>query len=402
MVSIYLLLRRHYDVSAVTIGLAVGFKQTALFALPIMALIAWRSGSNRMVGLRYLLLGAGVCVLLSLPFLVEVPRLYLESIVRFPQNLCGTTQDYCSIATGTGSPISLNLANEITAKWNLVASGVNNPVNLVLPVFIFLLPASTSILYPSYSAYLILILLVAYAFFLYRTGRLQRFDAKDFLLYVLFALLLLFVFYPLYKYYAVGIIPLLVLLVRSKRDAAGFVAFNLVLLFVPRYLAPLFLLVTLLWLLRARFHKRYITYALVAATAFLVVFTPFVAASAVAFPYTPGAASPPCASGGTLTITTAMSFAESCVLQPHSTINETSAIEIPSGAHASFSVNSTSALPVNVLVRDNTNGYILLEKTSVTFALSSFSLSYGTSYSLVIVNDSNQNNTISISSTISV
>ena len=181
MFSIYLLLKKHYDLSAVAVALAFGFKQTALFALPIMALIVWRKESDRLGGLRYLLLGASICILLSLPYIVLSPTLYLESIVRFPQNLCNTSPDYCVIATGTGSPVSFNLSNLITSKWNLVASGgVNAPVTLALPVFIFFLPASLAYTYAARVNDLILVLLVCFAILLYKTQRAKWSDATRF------------------------------------------------------------------------------------------------------------------------------------------------------------------------------------------------------------------------------
>jgi hypothetical protein len=402
MISIYLLLRKHYDLSAVALGLAFGFKQTALFALPIMALMVWRRESSKLGGLRYLFLGGALCFLLSLPYIALTPALYLESIVRFPQNLCTTTPDYCSIAVGTGSPITLNLSSMIVSKWNFIASGVNNPVTLALPLFIFYLPTSLAYAYAARVNDLILVLLACFAILLYKTHRAKWFDAQDSLKYILYGLLLVFTLYPFYKYYIVGIVPILALLARSKRDAAGFVAFNFILMLAPRYLSSWVLLVTLLWLFRAQFHRKYFTYGMFAATVVLVAFIPFIATSTVAFPYTTQVVTPVCTNSGTLTINSGSSYTESCVLLPYSSINQTSYVQSPSGAYASGTVNSSSNLPFNVIVRENTNGALLLEKTAVTSVSSSFSLSYGDSYSLIITNDSNQNNTITISFVISL
>jgi hypothetical protein len=402
MLSIYLLLRKHNDLSAVALGLAFGFKQTALFALPIMALIVWRRESSSLGGLRFLLLGGALCFLLSLPYIALTPTLYLESIVKFPQNLCNTTPNYCSIAAGTGSPITLNVSNMIISKWNVVASGVNNPVTLALPLFIFYLPASLAYTYAARVNDLTLVLLACFAILLYETHRAKWFDAQDSLKYILYGLLLVFALYPFYKYYIVGIVPILALLVRNRRDTAGFIAFNFILMLAPRYLSSWVLLVSLLWLFRAQFHRKYFTYGLAAATVLLVAFIPFVATSTVAFPYTTQALTPVCSNSGVLTINTGSSYTESCVLLPDSSINQTSYVQNPSGAYASGTVNSNSSLPFNVMVRENTNGALLLEKTAVTSMTSSFSLSFGDSYSLIITNDSDQNNTITISFVISL
>ena len=95
-----------------------------------------------------------------------------------------------------------------------------------------------------------ILLFGSYAILLFSVGRNKAMVSTDVVKYVLCALLVFFTFYPLYKYYVVGMIPFLALLVRSKKDILGFAAFNLALLFVPRYFASWILMAALLWIFR--------------------------------------------------------------------------------------------------------------------------------------------------------
>lgn len=334
------------------------------------------------------------------------PALYLDSIFRVPFGMWPQVPtNYFNIATGTGTPISINTLNAITAKWQLVVSGINSPVTLALPIFIFLLPSAVSGIYVGSNLFGILIwsiLIASYALVLYKTLRNKEIEERDLPRYVLYAMLVLLTFYPLYKYYVVGIVPILALLVRSKRDALALVAFNFALMFIPRYLSSWILLIALLWLFRAHFHrKKYFTYSLVASTVFLIAFVPFIATSSVVSPYEPAQLPvPTCSNFGLITISTTETFKESCVLLPGAIVNESSYIQSSSGAHASFVAVSNTDLPFDVQIKDNTNGVVLDQKDGVTYLNSSVNLSYGNSYSLIIKNDADKNNTITLSSEI--
>ena len=254
MVSVYFLIKRRFDLSAVSLALSIGFKQTALLALPIIMIVVWRSLSRR-GAMRYLLITASICFLISVPYIFLSPGPYLYSVFRVPLDFWwGIGQwppNYFQIGVGTGTATTPDTLNWITSRWNLIVQGIGMPVTLALPMFIFLLPTTLSWVYDPYSTgLLLLILLAGYAALLYRTRRNRHIEEKDSLRYVLYGLLLLFAFYPLYKYYAVGIIPIFALLMRSKRDALGFTAFNFALMLIPRYFASWVLLISLLWLLR--------------------------------------------------------------------------------------------------------------------------------------------------------
>jgi len=254
MTSIYFALKRRYDASAVTLALSIGFKQTALLVLPVMVLILWREQPRGRRAVRYLVISAAVCFLISAPFILLSPLYYLGSVFSVPPGSWSVgyfPANYWTLAVGNGTQVSFNTLASLTSKWQAVAGAINAPVNLGLPIFIFLVPDALSWTYGSY--YTVaewVLLLVIYAVFLYSVRGRGHVQAEDPVKYVLYALLLFFVFYPLYKYYVVGIIPLLALLIRSKKDLLGFEALSLSLMFVPRYFASWVLFACLVWLLR--------------------------------------------------------------------------------------------------------------------------------------------------------
>ena len=253
MLSIYLLMEGRYDLSALTLAASIGFKQTALFALPVILAITWKGQRGRSGAARYLLLVAVVCVLASLPYLVVSPGAYLASIFRVPTDMwdSGLPANYFQIGVGTGTAVSFNSLDWLTSKWALLSAGVYSPVTLALPVFIFFIPSAYSWIYstsPALSIVWYLIIAVGFVLLLRDVWKRISIDQTDLLRYVLCAMLLVFTFYPLYKYYVVGIVPILVLLARSRRDVVGFVAFSFVLMVVPRYFASWVLLIALVWL----------------------------------------------------------------------------------------------------------------------------------------------------------
>jgi len=255
MLSLYVLMEGRYDLSALLLAVSIGFKQTALFALPVVFLVVWRSQRGRSGAVRYLLITTLVCFLVSLPYLFVSPGAYLASIFRVPMDWWdqGLPASYFQLGVGTGTQVTFGTSNWLTSRWALLSLGVYSPATLALPVFLFLISPGY---YWVYNSSMVLstggyIVIVGGLLLLLRSVWKQApTDPREVLSYVLCALLFVFTFYPLYKYYVVGIIPLLVLLVRSKWDAVGFTAFSLSLLLVPRYFSPWVLLATLIWIMR--------------------------------------------------------------------------------------------------------------------------------------------------------
>ena len=259
MVSLYLILEKRYDLSALTLAVSIGFKQTALLALPFLLLVIWKGDRGRAGAGRYLLITGLACLLMSLPYLFTSPGAYLASIFRVPTDLwtAQLPSSYFQIGIGTGTPVSFNTLDWMTSKWQLVASAVNAPVSLGLPVFIFVVPSGLAWVYGSYYTDLLwFVLIVGYLLVLRRVWKASQITEKGALGYILYALLFLFTIYPSYKYYIVGIVPLLVLLVRSRKDVLGFAVFSFSLIFVPRYLSSWVLLAVLVWLVRHSIMKR--------------------------------------------------------------------------------------------------------------------------------------------------
>ena len=255
MVSIYLLIEGRYDLSAFTLAVSIGFKQTALFALPVILAVMWKGQRGRSGAVRYLLLVAFICVLVSLPYLVISPGAYLASIFLVPPDLwdSGLPSNYFQIGVGTGTAVSFNTLDWLTSKWALLSAGVYSPATLALPAFIFFIPSAYSWVYSTSSVLSMagyLVISVGFVLVLRGVWKRGSVDQTDLLRYVLCAMLLVFTFYPLYKYYVVGLIPVLVLLARNRRDMVGFFAFSFVLMLVPRYFASWVLLIALVWLLR--------------------------------------------------------------------------------------------------------------------------------------------------------
>jgi len=259
MVSLYFLVERRYDLSAFTLAVSIGFKQTALLALPVLLLVVWKVGRGRAGAARYLLITASACLLISLPYLFTSPGAYLASIFRVPTQMwtAQLPSNYFQIGVGTGTPVSFNTLDWMTSKWQLVASSVNAPVSLGLPLFIFMVPSGLAWVYGSYYMDILwLVLIVGYLMLLRSIWRAPQVMDRDGFWYILCALLFLFTVYPSYKYYTVGIVPLLILLVRTKKDIIGYGVFSVSLLFVPRYLSSWVLLVALVWLIRRPIMKR--------------------------------------------------------------------------------------------------------------------------------------------------
>ena len=259
MVSLYFLVERRYDLSAFTLAVSIGFKQTALLALPVLLRVVWKVGRGRAGAARYLLITASACLLISLPYLFTSPGAYLASIFRVPTQMwtAQLPSNYFQIGVGTGTPVSFNTLDWMTSKWQLVASSVNAPVSLGLPLFIFMVPSGLAWVYGSYYMDILwLVLIVGYLMLLRSIWRAPQVMDRDGFWYILCALLFLFTVYPSYKYYTVGIVPLLILLVRTKKDIIGYGVFSVSLLFVPRYLSSWVLLVALVWLIRRPIMKR--------------------------------------------------------------------------------------------------------------------------------------------------
>jgi uncharacterized membrane protein len=242
MLSIYFLIKKRYDFSAIALALSIGFKQTALVAVPVFLFVMWRR-KGTIPTLRYLTLIATISFAISLPFIIVSPSLYLATIFHAPQ--------------GFWSQVPAGYFFISSPPYSFEANG---PVTLFIPIFMFFLPKGDLQAYANPAGFFLIVILIgAYALFLYKTAKNTEINERDSLRYALYALMILFTFFTSYKYYIAGAIPIFALIVRSKKDALGFIAFNLVLMFVPRYLSSWILLIALIWLIRPRNQKENFT-----------------------------------------------------------------------------------------------------------------------------------------------
>ncbi len=253
-VSVYLLLEGRYDLSALTLAISIGFKQTSLMALPITLFFLTKRTSHKHV-LKYLLIVASICFAFSIPYIFVEPRLYLFSIFRVPLGAWGELpKNYFQL--GFTNPPGAQTIDPATLNWYQLKwtkyVPLNAPTSLSLPIFIFLLPEMASDTYFKADLTLKILLLTAYGLLLYKTRKKEQIEPTVLIKHLLYGLLILFTFNPVYKYYVAGITPFLSLLMQKRRDIIAFEAFNLALLAIPRLLTSYLLLLPLAWLLR--FH----------------------------------------------------------------------------------------------------------------------------------------------------
>jgi 4-amino-4-deoxy-L-arabinose transferase-like glycosyltransferase len=249
LVTVYFFIEGRYDLSAVTLALSIGFKQTALLALPVLLIFLWKKTSSRRT-LRYLLVVSAICLVFSVPYLFLSPGLYLFSIFRLPLSSFSLPQNYYQLIAPTGPVQTINTAT-LTGyfhSWSNLTD-VNGPVSLILPLFV-LLASGAQQAFANANLGLTGITVVAYLVLLYRAYRKKSVEDEAVVLYVLSSLLVLFTFDSLYKYYFVGVAPLVVLAGPTRRGMLAFLGLNAVLLLIPRIVAsyvPLALLVWLTW-----------------------------------------------------------------------------------------------------------------------------------------------------------
>lgn len=257
VVSVYYLLDGRYDVSAITLALSIGFKQTSLLSLPVMLLFVTRRASCKRV-LRYFMIVASICLAFSVPYIFLEPKRYLFSIFRVPIHFWGDLPENYFQLGFTGPPGSGSI-NTATLEWYKLKwmkyAPLTAPSSLSLPIFIFLLPAIASDMYFMANLLLKILLFTAYGILVYRTYKREQIQDEVLIKHVMYNLLILFTFDRVYKYYIAGITPFLALLGQKRRDFIAFEAFNVALLAIPRLLTSYLLLLLLGWFLRFQLDR---------------------------------------------------------------------------------------------------------------------------------------------------
>ena len=258
MLSVYYLLEGRLDLSALLMALSIGFKQTALFAFPIVLIYLSRK-TGRKAALRYLALVAAIALLYSLPWIVTYTKLYLFSFFRVPYQFWASTSEpngyYFGLGypgqapTLTGNYTAYTTLQGIQTVWNQFAAP-NSAASLSLSTLILFFPGASLGTYLSAELFMNSVLVFGYLVLLFAIRRKDKIDEAALVRYIMYGLLLLFALYPVYKYYIVGVIPFLALFSRNRRDVLAFFGFNLALLVIPRIAAPFLVLGLFLWMTR--------------------------------------------------------------------------------------------------------------------------------------------------------
>ena len=258
MLSIYSLLEGRLDLSALLMAFSIGFKQTALFALPIILIYLTRN-TGRKAALRYLLLVGAIAFLYSLPWIVVYTKLYLFSFFRIPYQFWASTSEPNGYYFGLGFPgqappltgnyTAYTTLQGIETVWNNFAAP-NSASSLSLSTLILFFPGASIGSYMSAELFMNLVLIFGYLVLLSGVRRVNKFDEAALLRYVMYSLLMLFALYPIYKYYLVGVVPFLALFSQNRRDVFAFFGFNLAMLVIPRVATPFLVLGLFLWMTR--------------------------------------------------------------------------------------------------------------------------------------------------------
>jgi len=242
LLAVYFLLEKRYKTSSLMLALATLTKQTSVILFPVLFLITKNRVSMKRA-LTYALTFISVCFIGSLPYIVFFPQLYLWSI-RFPGVPVPTPlPDYMA---GWPQPSNATTPQPVTYY-------AGHPTNLAIPLQ--LLGFWEAYWFANNS--LGVILVFSYGLLLWRVHRNREISDEGVVAYSLLAFLVFYSFYSrgIYKYYFASVTPLLASLAKGKRQIYAFIAFNVLVLFIPRYLTPLPALITLVWMIRKSLLK---------------------------------------------------------------------------------------------------------------------------------------------------
>ncbi len=117
VLSLYLFRAKKPIASSIALGLAILFRQQALFILPVYAV--WALKEYRMQGLRLLLLVLAVMLIVSAPFLLIIPGQYLSSLSYLPLYHWTVLFGNPAQTRGTLTTVTINFCSSLSA----VASG---------------------------------------------------------------------------------------------------------------------------------------------------------------------------------------------------------------------------------------------------------------------------------------
>ena len=241
MISVYLFLINKTNLSALSLAVSTGFKQTSLLAAPIMVVDLLRTRKRREAAVFSLIYLVSF-LLISMPYIVMEPNRYLWCL-RVPFTDPGTLpEDYMTIGFAT-QPSTVPAFNASTLsplnqKWYNIVGGLNSPTTLHLAILILAPFEVSSDFYRTCSSVLLALFGLGYLVLLFWLYRKRGQDGVALVESLSVSQLFFFAMYGLYKYYVAGVTPLLAPLIGNGFELVVFVTFGLILVLVPRLLAP--------------------------------------------------------------------------------------------------------------------------------------------------------------------
>ncbi len=223
ILAAYLFASGRVKLSAVSLAVAVLYKQTVLAVLPVFMVALYRWSSKRNL-VWFVSIFASILCILSLPYLALFPSLYLWAL-GFPW-----------------MPTPPPYMPEDLTVWQY---DIVKPTNLGT-VFGVLGQSLLALLLRQNLIYAIIAGFAALTVFLLRV---QRLDLDDFLRCLLYSQLLFILLFPrgTYKYFFNSALPFFALGYGKKWDAFTFMALNIGLLILPRFLGPWYALVIMVF-----------------------------------------------------------------------------------------------------------------------------------------------------------
>ena len=262
LLATFFFLTKKYDLSALSLAIAFGFKQTGLILFPVLSVGMYKKIGPRKA-LRFIAIFISSVVAISIPYLFTSPQHYLWCLSGQRIGSVGSLgEEYWSRI--------LPWATGITVPPPSYPIHGNGPINLAVPIFVFTSQGMEGERLFTYfwdfkwaaSIGLSFALFASFILLLWRFSRLEKLEDYDVVCHLLISLILFNSFYErgIFKYYLATVTPFLVLAIRNRLQLALFILFNFSTLIVPRYLSSWillpFLLHILLRILYCRIHAR--------------------------------------------------------------------------------------------------------------------------------------------------
>ncbi len=238
MLSLYLLLKRRWLFSSLSLAVSTGFKQISIIFFPIVLIFIWKATGFSKKLLYYALAYVGALILISTP--------YIEPT-------------YVGAPNASNPLGSWNLTSAQNYFWSLNFPILGNPSNVVNtpptfstslsdPIRLTYFFGTISVNLQSFVAmtysYLNYVLIAAYAILIlhlfFHVKRGDQIKWNDLFVYAMIAFLLFLAFFGrgVYKYYFATLTPLALPLYSNRRGAIIFQVFSAALILVPRAASP--------------------------------------------------------------------------------------------------------------------------------------------------------------------